>query len=62
MALTRVELSACADFDEAGFNLRSPPKGIEASGSAGIELGRYELPRRPARRIFIASIIRWRCG
>ncbi len=46
MALTRAELGACAAFDEAGFNLRSLPEGIEASGSASIELGRYELPRR----------------
>ncbi|MEW6694176.1 MAG: SNF2-related protein [Pseudomonadota bacterium] len=46
MDLTRAELDGCADFDDDGFNLRCAPDGIEASGLAGIELGRYELPRR----------------
>ncbi|AAU90846.1 hypothetical protein MCA0036 [Methylococcus capsulatus str. Bath] len=46
MDLTRAELAGCADFDDDGFNLRCEPDGIEASGLSGIELGRYELPRR----------------
>lgn len=46
MDLTRAELDGCADFDDDGFNLRCAPDGIEASGLVGIELGRYELPRR----------------
>ena len=46
MDLTRTELAGCADFDDDGFNLRCEPDGIEASGLSGIELGRYELPRR----------------
>ena len=46
MELTRAELSDCASFDDDGFNLRRTPVGIEASGLSGIELGRYELPRR----------------
>lgn len=46
MDLSRAELGDCASFDEDGFNLRRAPDGIEASGLSGIELGRYELPRR----------------
>ena len=46
MDLSRAELGDCADFDDDGFNLRCAPDGIEASGLSGIELGRYELPRR----------------
>lgn len=46
MDLTHTELRDCADFDDDGFNLRRAPDGIEASGLSGIELGRYELPRR----------------
>jgi ERCC4-related helicase len=44
--LSRAELGDCASFDDDGFNLRSAPMGIEASGLSDIELGRYELPRR----------------
>ncbi len=46
MDLSRAELGDCASFDDDGFNLRRAPDGIEASGLSGIELGRYELPRR----------------
>ncbi len=46
MDLTRAELSECADFDDDGFDLRHAPPDIEGSGLDGIELGRYELPRR----------------
>jgi ERCC4-related helicase len=46
MDLSRAELGDCASFDDDGFNLRRAPDGIEASGIEGIELGRYELPRR----------------
>ncbi len=46
MELSRAELGDCADFDDSGFNLRRAPDGIAASGLSGIELGRYELPRR----------------
>lgn len=46
MELTRAELGDCASFDNDGFNLRRVPDGIAASGLSGIELGRYELPRR----------------
>lgn len=46
MDLTRTELGDCATFDDDGFTLRRAPEGIEASDLAGIELGRYELPRR----------------
>lgn len=46
MDLTRAELVHCAAFDDDGFDLRHIPTGIEHSGLAGIELGRYELPRR----------------
>lgn len=44
--LTRAELGDCAAFDDDGFDLRHPPADTEDSGLAGIELGRYELPRR----------------
>ncbi|EPM7315790.1 SNF2-related protein [Pseudomonas aeruginosa] len=46
MDLTRAELVHCAAFDDDGFNLRHIPTGVEHSDLAGIELGRYELPRR----------------
>ncbi|MEI6319795.1 MAG: SNF2-related protein [Pseudomonadota bacterium] len=46
MELTRAELGDCASFDNDGFNLRRAPDGIAACGLSGIELGRYELPRR----------------
>jgi len=46
MELTRAELGDCASFDNDGFNLLRAPDGIAASGLSGIELGRYELPRR----------------
>ena len=42
MALTEVELGDCAAFDGEGFDLkRAPVTGLE-----GVDLGRYELPRR----------------
>lgn len=46
MDLTRAELVHCAAFDDDGFDLRHIPIGVEHSGLTGIELGRYELPRR----------------
>lgn len=46
MDLSRAELGDCASFDDDGFNLRRAPQGIEGSGIEGVELGRYELPRR----------------
>ena len=46
MDLTLAELVHCAAFDDDGFNLRHIPTGVEHSDLAGIELGRYELPRR----------------
>lgn len=46
MDLTRTDLVDCAAFDDDGFDLRHIPTGIEHGGHAGIELGRYELPRR----------------
>ena len=46
MDLTRAELVHCAAFDDDGFDLRHIPTGVEHSRPAGIELGRYELPRR----------------
>ena len=46
MDLSRAELGDCASFDDDGFHLQRTPDGIDASGLAGIELGRYELPRR----------------
>ncbi len=46
MDLTRAELVHCAAFDDDGFDLRHIPTGVDHSGLTGIELGRYELPRR----------------
>lgn len=46
MELTRAELSDCAVFDDEGFELRHLPPMIDAQNLAGIEPGRYELPRR----------------
>lgn len=46
MDLSRAELSEYASFDDDGFDLKRVPDGIEPSTSDGIELGRYELPRR----------------
>lgn len=46
MDLTRAELFHCAVFDQDGFHLHHMPTGIERSDLEGIELGRYELPRR----------------
>ena len=46
MDLTRAELGDCAAFDDDGFNLLRAPATIASSGLAGIEPGRYELPRR----------------
>lgn len=46
MDLTRTELVNYASFDDDGFNLLRAPAGIEDNGHSGIELGRYELPRR----------------
>lgn len=46
MELSRAELSEFASFDDDGFFLQRVPDGIDASARAGIELGRYELPRR----------------
>lgn len=46
MDLTRAELVDCAEFDDDGFVLKRAPSGIEQSGLGGIDLGRYELPRR----------------
>lgn len=46
MDLTRAELGDCAAFDDGGFKLHRVPSSIENSGLAGVELGRYELPRR----------------
>lgn len=46
MDLSRAELNDCASFDEGGFDLHRVPDGFESGGLSGIELGRYELPRR----------------
>jgi hypothetical protein len=46
MDLTRTELGDCAGFDDEGFHLHSLPAGIDGGGLVGIDLGRYELPRR----------------
>ena len=46
MDLTRAELGDCATFDDEGFSLLRAPAAIASSGLAGIEPGRYELPRR----------------
>ncbi|AMN46059.1 DEAD/DEAH box helicase [Steroidobacter denitrificans] len=45
MELTRAELGGCATFDDNGFDLLRLPDGM-VDGGGGIELGRYELPRR----------------
>lgn len=45
MDLTQAELIDYAAFDDDGFELQRLPAGIENNGLAGIELGRYELPR-----------------
>ena len=42
MELARAELADCATFDEEGFVLQSAPD----ASLDGIDLGRYELPRR----------------
>lgn len=42
MDLTEAELAGCARFDEQGFVLHRSPE----AAPAGVELGRYELPRR----------------
>lgn len=42
MDLTKAELAGCATFDEEGFVLQSSPE----MSFDGIDLGRYELPRR----------------
>jgi len=42
MDLTQAELKDCAEFDDEGFHLRKLP----AEGIDGVDLGRYELPRR----------------
>jgi superfamily II DNA or RNA helicase len=46
MDMTRAELTDCATFDDHGFNLHSAPMGLAASMPDGVDLGRYELPRR----------------
>lgn len=46
MDLTRTELIDCAAFNDGGFELHRAPADIENGGLVGIELGRYELPRR----------------
>jgi ERCC4-related helicase len=46
MDLSRSELGHFASFDDDGFNLRAIPDGIGSSEFSGLELGRYELPRR----------------
>ena len=46
MDLTRTELDANADFDDAGFDLRNLPQGFFSENPIELGLGRYELPRR----------------
>jgi superfamily II DNA or RNA helicase len=46
MDLTRAELADCATFDADGFVLQSVPAELTNSALDGIDLGRYELPRR----------------
>lgn len=46
MELSQAELSEFASFDDDGFLLQRVPDSIDANARAGIELGRYELPRR----------------
>jgi ERCC4-related helicase len=44
--ITKAELADCAAFDDDGFVLKQHPVGLVEAGLEGIELGRYELPRR----------------
>lgn len=44
--ITKAELADCAAFDDDGFVLKQHPVGLIEAGLEGIELGRYELPRR----------------
>lgn len=46
MDITKAELVDCAAFDDDGFVLQRTPVGLVEAGLEGIELGRYELPRR----------------
>ncbi len=46
MDLTRAELGDNALFDDTGFELHRNPAVVSVEGTDGIELGRYELPRR----------------
>ena len=46
MDLTRAELDSYAVFDGNGFELHQLPSGMDDTGISGLELGRYELPRR----------------
>jgi hypothetical protein len=46
MDLTKMELGGCAAFDDDGFTLQRFPAGLEKDDLVGIDLGRYELPRR----------------
>jgi ERCC4-related helicase len=46
MDLTETELNGFASFDASGFRLQRLPIGVDGNGPTGIELGRYELPRR----------------
>ncbi len=43
MDMTRAELGGGASFDDEGFNLHRLPDNL---ATAGVSLGRYELPRR----------------
>jgi ERCC4-related helicase len=44
--ITKTELADCATFGDDGFVLKQHPDGLLEAGLDGIELGRYELPRR----------------
>ncbi|CBL44417.1 helicase/ type iii restriction enzyme [gamma proteobacterium HdN1] len=44
--LSRAELEPYATFDDEGFNLLRLPSASAKDDLSGIELGRYELPRR----------------
>lgn len=46
MSLTRTELADYATFDDDGFTLHRIPPSMADGGLGGMELGRYELPRR----------------
>lgn len=46
MDLTRQEIGECAEFDDQGFHLIRLPEGVKTACVSGVELGRYELPRR----------------